>query len=616
MTMVNDAVNKLIIEITCNSESTAQEVSRDIANFWTYRFSEIISRISSMKIDSKLIWKIDRLEFELGDIFPGEVSSQELYTKFESLLTETVEKAISMKSEGIELAGTTSVQILKTLLLTGDLPWWMNKSGSPDFDGVLKSAYEVNNEELKQFLFNHKDNSDVINRIHRFFSTGMVRLLTQMFPELHKKGDLYFFKPEKIYWDKITGSRLHAMAIALKKPYRSSGFKYLLVQNLIENQGLLLMQGIILLDAFSEKQLYELESELTSGKTHLKTESHLMQLKLYELEFLMHPEIWKTQSQALNPATSGRNTALKKVKMQEIQKFYLKSRVELIINHSAFLANNVMKLLLSVSPLSGASPIEISDNQLDFLAYLQRLQKTQNHLHNKIKKLSRRQITHLKEVIRRQEYPSGASKRTVEQILKKLPQKDLQMISQLIQLSKSEIEIVTQTFDPDTFKKTIVENAGLCILAPFFPSLFNKLGFMRDGKFKSKYAAHRAVYLLEYMVNGRQKNAEYKLQLNKLLCGMDVEEPITAFKRLKEVEKQEANDLISSVIGHWKALKSTSVKGLQSSFIQRKGILTEKNDNWILQVEKTAFDLLLDNMPWNYRIIKFSWMKKMIEVEW
>jgi hypothetical protein len=121
---------------------------------------------------------------------------------------------------------------------------------------------------------------------------------------------------------------------------------------------------------------------------------------------------------------------------------------------------------------------------------------------------------------------------------------------------------------------------------------------------------------LEYLVNSRQKNYEYTLQLNKLLCGIDTREPIAGYKRLTSLEKNEANDLITSVISHWKAIRSTSVRGLQSSFLRRKGLLTENEDYWILQVEKASYDLLLDSLPWNYRQIKFSWMKKMIQVEW
>jgi hypothetical protein len=85
---------------------------------------------------------------------------------------------------------------------------------------------------------------------------------------------------------------------------------------------------------------------------------------------------------------------------------------------------------------------------------------------------------------------------------------------------------------------------------------------------------------------------------------------------LTKIEKIEAEDLITSAINHWKALKSTSIKGFQISFLQRKGILTEKEDLWTLQVEKKSHDLLLDSLPWSFSLIKLPWMKKMIQVEW
>ncbi|HEX2396229.1 MAG TPA: contractile injection system tape measure protein [Bacteroidales bacterium] len=608
--MLIDAVNKLIIEFTCNSEDTAKEVSRGISNYWTNRFSEILSRIISAKIDSRMVLKIDRLEVELGDISPGDFVSQEVYSKLETLLTETVEKVISKTSEAIEGAGKTSIQILKTLLLTGDLPWWMDKNSTLKLDDLLKTSLEENKEDLKQFLLTHKDNPDVMYRVQKSFSPGTVKNLKHVFPKLHPKSNLLYLSPRKLHWDKLHGSILQKISDALNKSYRYSGFKHMLVQNIIENHGHNLIQGVIRLHVFSEKQLSMLESELISGKTHVKTESHLLQLNWYQLEFLSRPELWKEQTGVQN------RRAMEKIKIHGFRQVFEKRSAEMIIIHPGFLANNVLGLLLRDSPLSGSTPFEISDNQLDLLAFLQRIHKTHHNLLDIVKRLSRRQTSHLTKVIDMQRFPSVASKKSVEQILKKLPQKDLQLISQLTQLGKSEIEIIRQTVQDDIIEKAIIENAGLCIVAPFLTSLFNRLGFIQNGKFTSKYAAHRAVYILEYMVNGRQKNYEYKLLLNKLLCGMDLHEPITGFKRLTAVEKQETNDLLSSVIDHWKALKTTSVKGLQTSFIQRKGILTEKNDNWTLQVEKTAFDLLLDSMPWNYHYIKFSWMKKKIQVEW
>jgi hypothetical protein len=63
-------------------------------------------------------------------------------------------------------------------------------------------------------------------------------------------------------------------------------------------------------------------------------------------------------------------------------------------------------------------------------------------------------------------------------------------------------------------------------------------------------------------------------------------------------------------------VKSTSLEGFRSSFLQRKGLLFEEESQWKLQVEKKGYDLLLDSIPWSFKMIKFSWMNKMMDVEW
>jgi hypothetical protein len=235
--------------------------------------------------------------------------------------------------------------------------------------------------------------------------------------------------------------------------------------------------------------------------------------------------------------------------------------------------------------------------------------------------LTNKQTDVLNGILIKGEFTSPAERKTVVHILTSLPAKDLQMIAQLVLLNKEEVERIIpipQYKSPTSngFKKTIVENGGLVLLAIYLPLLFHHLGYTENGKFKTKTIAYRALYLLQYIVNGRQRNYEYVLQLNKLLCGFNINDPIPGFKRLTKIEKIEAEDLITSAINHWKALKSTSIKGFQISFLQRKGILTEKEDLWTLQVEKKSHDLLLDSLPWSFSLIKLPWMKKMIQVEW
>jgi hypothetical protein len=59
-----------------------------------------------------------------------------------------------------------------------------------------------------------------------------------------------------------------------------------------------------------------------------------------------------------------------------------------------------------------------------------------------------------------------------------------------------------------------------------------------------------------------------------------------------------------------------TTEGLQQSFFQRTGKLVKKGDDWQLQVEQRAYDMLLSSLPWGIGIIKTSWMKGMLWVEW
>jgi pentapeptide MXKDX repeat protein len=164
--------------------------------------------------------------------------------------------------------------------------------------------------------------------------------------------------------------------------------------------------------------------------------------------------------------------------------------------------------------------------------------------------------------------------------------------------------------------KIYIENAGLCLIAVYFPSLFKQLKYLENGKFKNKNVALRSIFILQYMVTGRAKSIEYLLQLNKLLCSFLVQEPILMNIRLTKKEKLEADSLIVSVIQNWKTLKNTSVNGFRESFLQRKGILCENEKSWTLRIEKKGYDILLETVPWSYNILKFPWMQKSILVEW
>ncbi len=127
----------------------------------------------------------------------------------------------------------------------------------------------------------------------------------------------------------------------------------------------------------------------------------------------------------------------------------------------------------------------------------------------------------------------------------------------------------------------------------------------------------RAIHLLQYLATGRVGDMEHELALNKILCGVPLDQPLERQIRLTKKEKTEADGLLRAVIGHWSALGKTSIDGLRGTFLCREGKLSQKpNGTWLLQVEQQTVDLLLGKLPWIFSTIKLPWMQEMLTVEW
>ncbi len=201
--------------------------------------------------------------------------------------------------------------------------------------------------------------------------------------------------------------------------------------------------------------------------------------------------------------------------------------------------------------------------------------------------------------------------------------------SKLQQLEQDESQRSKQRFNESD--ELYLANAGLILLWPFLPHLFETLGLIgkKGDRFilqaksdlieKNKsvpFIFERAVHLLQYLVDESSESPEHLLPLNKLLCGLDLMEPVSASIDISEQEKAECEKLLTAVIQHWTALKNTSIDGLRRAFLQREAILRVRDGGWLLQVERATHDILLDNIPWSTRLIKLPWMEELIYVEW
>ncbi|HSU82536.1 MAG TPA: contractile injection system tape measure protein, partial [Thermoanaerobaculia bacterium] len=163
-----------------------------------------------------------------------------------------------------------------------------------------------------------------------------------------------------------------------------------------------------------------------------------------------------------------------------------------------------------------------------------------------------------------------------------------------------------------------VRCAGLVLLHPFLPKLFETVGLLRDGEPDLPWAElSRAAALLHWLAAGRDEVLEFELGFVKVLLGRRPEEPLLVDGgRLTAADREEGEGLLQAAVQHWRALKGTTPAGLRASFLQRGGLLRDDDSGWRLQVEPAAFDLLLDHLPWGIGVIKLPWMTRPIFTEW
>ncbi|HSO86555.1 MAG TPA: contractile injection system tape measure protein [Draconibacterium sp.] len=166
-------------------------------------------------------------------------------------------------------------------------------------------------------------------------------------------------------------------------------------------------------------------------------------------------------------------------------------------------------------------------------------------------------------------------------------------------------------------EQIVIYNAGLVLIHPFLKHFFEGLNLLdKELRFKSQSDAFKAIHLLQFIATGNETSPEEDLTLNKILCGLDIAEPVTKNAELSVEEKEECIYLIKTVLERWKALKTTNPSALRDTFIQREGILKQAGQSWNLTIERNTFDVMLERLPWSISFVKLPWCEQILYVEW
>lgn len=164
-----------------------------------------------------------------------------------------------------------------------------------------------------------------------------------------------------------------------------------------------------------------------------------------------------------------------------------------------------------------------------------------------------------------------------------------------------------------------ISNAGLVILFPFLPMLFMRLNMLSQDRrgFNSNESKVRAIFILQHLMASEDREYDEKdLFLNRLLINYPFNEPLPKRMELNQDELNTIDSLLEAAKTNWEKMRNTSMRGFQEAFLRRAGFIEKTEREWVLTVEERAFDILLDSIPWSYKLVRFPWMESILKVNW
>ena len=164
-----------------------------------------------------------------------------------------------------------------------------------------------------------------------------------------------------------------------------------------------------------------------------------------------------------------------------------------------------------------------------------------------------------------------------------------------------------------------ISNAGLVILFPFLPMLFMRLNMLSQDRrgFNSNESKVRAIFILQHLMASEDREYDEKdLFLNRLLINYPFNEPLPKRMELNQDELNTIDSLLEAAKTNWEKMRNTSMRGFQEAFLRRAGFIEKTEREWVLTVEERAFDILLDSIPWSYKLVRFPWMENILKVNW
>lgn len=159
-----------------------------------------------------------------------------------------------------------------------------------------------------------------------------------------------------------------------------------------------------------------------------------------------------------------------------------------------------------------------------------------------------------------------------------------------------------------------VKNAGLIIVHPYLSHFFTNCGLLDDNNIIVDQET--AIHALHYLATKKEQQLENNMVFEKFLCGVPIQKTIQRQVVLSDHIKDQAEELLQSVVENWGVLNNASSDLVRHEFLQREGKLSFTEDNPKVVIERKTQDILVDKLPWGIGICKLPWLDQLVFTNW
>ncbi|NEQ75360.1 MAG: hypothetical protein F6K23_21285 [Okeania sp. SIO2C9] len=661
-------IKKQVIELNLSSQRDAFALQNEVSRIYRQKVVPLIDNLLSQSISPDTIHRINTLEINLGNIDINNLEQdliekileqiqQELEVEFSSSVKQTNisesgkknvdssnssalqqdRKFKNLQKFEIENKRRSQLEIFSYFLETGILPWWTENFSKQELEKSCDRLITDSPIQVKYIIEESLKNTKKLQRLIYQFSDVILLKIVSLFA-----GDLVKFIANyntdiKSIFEELEQTRNIPTAKLRFQRWEGILLSLSLRDNTKVNKLKLIEANLLLIATSNGINYTELFNSLVTKIEHLLAEGREFKSTLPEILENLKSSVSATEnitrdSQEKEFLQSGQKLSQNRQILQRYQQQIqqLNRQIENLlqeIKNSPLVENqlNAETLENLKSSVSATENITRDSQEKEFLQSGQKLSQNRQILQRyqqQIQQLNR-QIENLLQEIKNSPLVENKSNLGINESRETSnssrenmtgDSKEKEFLESGKKLSQTKfLDSVNNFSDSD---EIYIRNAGLILLWPFLKRFLLKIGLVQENLFINITSAERAATLLQYIVDNSTEIPEYILPLNKILCGIDLLEPIETNLEITKQEIAECEYLLSAVIQNWSILKNTSIEGFRKAFLQRKGILKIRDGTYLLQVERETYDILLDRIPWSIQVVKLPWMNNILYVEW